>query len=185
MSLDALSNEISMQAEAEAKQIIDNAKAEAKKIKDQAKSQAASAAADVEARASKDSKQISIEVVAAARQANQKRALVARREELDMTWESVKERVSSPDLEGRNEIIQSLVKEASSSGADMVMRPVKIDRKALSSSDFTLGEDIEGLGGFVLESKDGSVVLDYRFDSLLEDAWKTNLGPVNKALFGE
>ena len=122
MSLDALSNEISMQAEAEAKQIIDNAKAEAKKIKDQAKSQAASAAADVEARASKDSKQISIEVVAAARQANQKRALVARREELDMTWESVKERVSSPDLEGRNEIIQSLVKEASSSGADMVMR---------------------------------------------------------------
>ena len=99
MSLDALSNEISMQAEAEAKQIIDNAKAEAKKIKDQAKSQAASAAADVEARASKDSKQISIEVVAAARQANQKRALVARREELDMTWESVKERVSSPGLE--------------------------------------------------------------------------------------
>ena len=125
MSLDALSNEISMQAEAEAKQIIDNAKAEAKKIKDLAKSEAASAAADVEARASKDSKQISIEVVAAARQANQKRALVARREELDMTWESVKDRVSSPDLEGRNEIIQSLVKEASSSGSDMVMRPVK------------------------------------------------------------
>ena len=121
MSLDALSNEISMQAEAEAKQIIDNAKAEAKKIKDLAKSEAASAAADVEARASKDSKQISIEVVAAARQANQKRALVARREELDMTWESVKDRVSSPDLEGRNEIIQSLVKEASSSGSDMVM----------------------------------------------------------------
>lgn len=185
MSLDALSNEISMQAEAEAKQIIDNAKAEAKKIKDQAKSQAASAAADVEARASKDSKQISIEVVAAARQANQKRALVARREELDMTWESVKERVSSPDLEGRNEIIKSLVEEASSSGADMVMRPVNIDRKVLSSSNFTLGDDIEGLGGFVLESKDGSVVLDYRFDSLLEDAWKANLGPVNKALFGE
>ena len=184
MSLDALSNEISMQAEAEAKQIIDNAKAEAKKIKDQAKSQAASAAADVEARASKDSKQISIEVVAAARQANQKRALVARREELDMTWESVKDRVSSPDLEGRNEIIQSLVKEASSSGSDMVMRPVKIDRKALSSSEFTLGDDIEGLGGFVLESKDGSVVLDYRFDSLLEDAWKANLWPVNKAIFG-
>ena len=46
-------------------------------------------------------------------------------------------------------------------------------------------QDIDGLGGFVLESKDGSVVLDYRFDSLLEDAWKANLGPVNKALFGE
>ena len=126
-----------------------------------------------------------IEVVAAARQANQKRALVARREELDLTWESVKQRVASPELEGRKEILMGLVKEASSSNSDMIMRPVSIDRKSLSSSNFSLGEDIDGLGGFVLESKDGSVVLDYRFDSLLEDAWKANLGPVNKALFGE
>ena len=185
MSLDALSKEISMQAEAEAKQIIDDAKAEANRIQEEAKSRAALAAADVEARASKDSKQISIEVVAAARQANQKRALVARREELDLTWDSVKERVSSPDLEGRDQILKSLVEEASSSGSNMVMRPVNVDRKALSSSGFSLGDDIAGLGGFVLESKDGSVVLDYRFDSLLEDAWKANLGPVNRALFGE
>jgi vacuolar-type H+-ATPase subunit E/Vma4 len=48
-----------------------------------------------------------------------------------------------------------------------------------------LGDDIEGLGGFVLESKDGSMVLDYRFDSRLEDAWKASLGAVNIALFGE
>jgi len=185
MSLDALSKEISMQAEAEAKQIIDDAKAEANRIQEEAKSRAALAAADVEARASKDSKQISIEVVAAARQANQKRALVARREELDLTWDSVKERVSSPDLEGRDQILKSLVEEASSSGSNMVMRPVNVDRKALSSSGFSLGDDIAGLGGFVLESKDGSVVLDYRFDSLLEDAWKANLGPVNRELFGE
>ncbi len=185
MSLEALSKEISMQAEAEAKSIIDNAKAEAERIQNDAMSQAANAAADVVARASKDSKQISIEVVAAARQANQKRALVARREELDLTWESVKQRVSSPDLEGRNKILQGLVKGASASNSDMIMRPVSIDRKSLSSSDFSMGDDIDGLGGFVLESKDGSVVLDYRFDSLLEDAWKANLGPVNKALFGE
>ena len=185
MSLEALSKEISMQAEAEAKSIIDNAKAEAERIQNDAMSQAANAAADVVARASKDSKQISIEVVAAARQANQKKALVARREELDLTWESVKQRVSSPDLEGRNKILQGLVKEASASNSDMIMRPVSIDRKSLSSSDFSMGDDIDGLGGFVLESKDGSVVLDYRFDSLLEDAWKANLGPVNKALFGE
>ena len=185
MSVEGLEKEISMQAVIEAEQIIDNAKAEAKRIQEEAKSRAALAAADVEARASKDSKQISIEVVAAARQANQKRALVARREELDLTWDSVKERVSSPDLEGRDQILKSLVEEASSSGSNMVMRPVNVDRKALSSSGFSLGDDIAGLGGFVLESKDGSVVLDYRFDSLLEDAWKANLGPVNRELFGE
>ena len=82
-------------------------------------------------------------------------------------------------------MLQSLIKEASSSNQDMLLRPVNIDRKSLSSSDFPMGDDIDGLGGFVLESKDGSVVLDYRFDSLLEQAWKANLGSVNKALFGE
>jgi len=185
MSIDALSKEISTQAEAEAKAIIDAAKAEAKRIQDDANSQASMAAADVEARASKDSEQISIEVVAAARQANQKRALVARREELDLTWDSVRETVASPNLEGREELLQSLIKEARSSNQDMLLRPVNIDRKSLSSSDFPMGDDIDGLGGFVLESKDGSVVLDYRFDSLLEQAWKANLGSVNKVLFGE
>ena len=65
------------------------------------------------------------------------------------------------------------------------MRPVEIDRKYLSTSNFEMGKDIPGLGGFVLESKDGSVVLDYRFDSLLEDAWKSCMASVNKVLFGE
>ena len=36
-----------------------------------------------------------------------------------------------------------LVKEASSSNSDMIMRPVSIDRKSLSSSNFSLGEDID------------------------------------------
>jgi vacuolar-type H+-ATPase subunit E/Vma4 len=48
-----------------------------------------------------------------------------------------------------------------------------------------MGDDIDGLGGFVLESKDGSMVLDYRFDSRLEAAWRASLGTVNASLFGE
>jgi len=66
-----------------------------------------------------------------------------------------------------------------------VMRPVSTDRRALSKSGFTMGDDIEGLGGFVLESKDGTTVLDYRFDFRLEQAWKNSLGQVNSILFGE
>jgi vacuolar-type H+-ATPase subunit E/Vma4 len=66
----------------------------------------------------------------------------------------------------------------------MLLRPVSTDRKALEKGNFSLGDDVEGLGGFVLESKDGSIVLDYRFDSRLEEAWNANLGTVNKTLFG-
>jgi len=64
------------------------------------------------------------------------------------------------------------------------VHPVSIDRKALTGQGFDLGDDVDGLGGFTLESTDGSIVLDFRFDSRLEDAWKSNLGSVNEAMFG-
>ena len=106
-----------------------------------------------------------------------------KRQELDETWNSIRKSVSSPDLDGRSNILQSLLSEAKKSGKGMLLRPVAIDRKELEKENFDIGEDIEGLGGFVLESKDGSVVLDYRFDSRLEKSWQENLGLVNSTLF--
>ena len=50
----------------------------------------------------------------------------------------------------------------------------------------TVGQkDVEGIGGFVLESKDGSVVIDYRFEDRLRTAWENSLGEVSTILFGE
>ena len=94
-------------------------------------------------------------------------------------------KVRSPKLAGRKKILDSLIKEASDTKADVVMRPVKTDRDALSKSGFKMGEDIDGLGGFVLESKDGSTMLDFRFDMMLEEAWKNTLGEINGILFNE
>jgi V/A-type H+-transporting ATPase subunit E len=138
----------------------------------------------MKARAERESAQLSVEVVASAKQANQKHLLIARREELDETWNSIRVSVASPDLKGRSDVLSALLAEASKSGEGMLLRPVSTDRKALEKGNFSLGDDVEGLGGFVLESKDGSIVLDYRFDSRLEEAWNANLGTVNKTLFG-
>ena len=177
MTLDALANEIAAQAKAEAEAIIATAKQQAKQIEDEATAEASSLSSNAKARAKRESAQLSVEVVASAKQANQKHLLIAKREELDETWESIRASVSASDLDG-------LLAEASKSGTDMILRPVSTDRKALDNGSFTLGDDVDGLGGFVLESKDGSIVLDYRFDSRLEEAWKSNLGTVNKTLFG-
>ena len=185
MTLDALAAEIASQAEAEARSIVEAAKEEAGRIEEEARSEASEASSMAARKAERESEQLSVEVVASSRQANQKRALIARREELDATWESVKEEVSSPKMKGRKQILDSLVKEARGSKSGMVMRPVSTDRSTLSKSGFTMGEDIEGLGGFVLESKDGTTLLDYRFDFRLEQAWKGSLGQVNSILFGE
>jgi vacuolar-type H+-ATPase subunit E/Vma4 len=70
-------------------------------------------------------------------------------------------------------------------GDDYSVRPVEIDRKALSelAGKRKVGDAIDGLGGFVLESPDGSVSYDMRFDTLLESSWNDQLAEINSILF--
>ena len=59
------------------------------------------------------------------------------------------------------------------------------DRKAVSdlASGKTVGDDADGLGGFILDAEDGSVSYDFRFDALLDRAWDNSLPAVTAALF--
>lgn len=77
MTLDALANEIAAKASAEGKAITDAARAQAKEIAAEAKATAESTRGNMVARAERESSQLSVEVVASARQANQKRELIA------------------------------------------------------------------------------------------------------------
>ena len=69
-------------------------------------------------------------------------------------------------------------------GDDYSVRPVEVDRKALSelSGKRKVGDAIDGLGGFVLRI-DGSVSYDMRFDTLLETSWSAHLAEINSILF--
>ena len=194
MSLDKLASEIESMAKAEAKVVSKEAKAEAKRIGDEAKDSVAEYRDAAITQAEKMSDRIAVESIAAARQRNQKRLLVARRAELDATWSEVMSQVGKADLKGRENILESLMEMATAeSGDDMILRPIAVDRKILTDfsetsgeyHDFQIGEDIDGLGGFVLESPDGSVLMDYRFEGRLRDAWEASLGEINNKLFGE
>ena len=68
----------------------------------------------------------------------------------------------------------------------MIMRPTTIDRSALedAAKDYKMGDDVDGLGGFMLESEDGRLSFDLRFDTLLEEAWTQQRAAVNETLFG-
>ena len=194
MSLDKLASEIESMAKAEAKVVLKEAKAEAKRIGDEAKDSVAEYRDAAINQAEKMSDRIAVESIAAARQRNQKRLLVARRAELDATWSEVMSQVGKADLKGRVDILESLIEMATAeSGDDMILRPVAVDREILTDfsetfgeyHDFQIGGDIDGLGGFVLESPDGSVLMDYRFEGRLRDAWEASLGEINNKLFGE
>ena len=126
-------------------------------------------------------------MIAAARQNNQKQLLIAKRKELDQTWQSVLELVGSAGMKGRSTLLKSLMADAAKkSTGDALLRPVAMDRRAIEvDGRFKVGGDIDGLGGFVLEFDEGAVSLDYRFESRLKAAWDANLAAVNGALFAE
>ena len=186
MSLENLAEKIASAAKSEADEVIKAANEQASEIINSAKSEASIMENNSTEKVNKEVSQLAVEVVASAKQANQKRVLIAKRDELDSTWKSVQELVGSGKLSGRKTLLESIVKDADNSeNKGMILRPVAIDRGVLSKSgsSFKLGDDIEGLGGFILESKDGSISLDYRFDSRLDSCWNDNIKNVSEILF--
>ena len=100
-------------------------------------------------KANKEADQIAKEMVASARQANQKEILVARRAELEATLASARAQLGDASLAGRASLLKSLVKKAGGlSEGKMIMRPTTIDRSALedAAKDYKMGDDVDGLG---------------------------------------
>jgi vacuolar-type H+-ATPase subunit E/Vma4 len=192
MTLEALAKDIGAAATAEAQSLLDDASTDVDGIM-------AAATATVEeyreaqvAKATREAGQVENETVSSARQANQKAILIARREELDATRSTLRTEIEKAGLAGRKGLLSALVKEAaqvakSAGSSKMVLRPTAIDRTVLEKAGggFTIGDDVAGIGGFMLESEDGSVSLDYTFEARLESSWKSSLSEVNTILFGE
>ena len=112
MTLEQLAKDISASAEAEAKATIKAAEEEAKTILAEAKARAGSIEGDASGKANKEADQIAREMVASARQANQKDILVARRAELDATLATACSKLGDASLAGRASLLKSLVKKA-------------------------------------------------------------------------
>lgn len=187
MTLETLAKDIAASAEKEANSLIKKAKKEAKNLLAETETKVSEMQNEAQQRAEKEAGQLARELIASARQSNQKDILVARRKVLDATHDAVRNTIADPGMKGRAKLLSSLLKESEklAKGAFFI-RPVEIDRAAISKSsgDRKLGESVEGLGGFILEAEDGSVSFDMRFDNLLKQAWTEQLSAVNETLLG-
>jgi len=187
MTLETLANDIAATAEKDAKALIAQAKAEAKQLLADAEAKASALRDEAQQRAEKEATQIARETVASARQSNQKDILIARRKALDATFDAARQHIADPGMKGRAALLKSLLAESKKMAkGKFVIRPVEVDRAAISkeAGDRTVGESVDGLGGFILEAEDGSVSFDMRFDNMLDRAWSGQLSAINDTLFG-
>ena len=104
---------------------------------------------------------------------------------LDETLAATRAELGSAKMKGRASLLKSLMAKADDLGKDFNVRPVEMDRKALTelAGKRGMGDAIDGIGGFVLEAIDGSVSYDMRFDTLLDNSWKDQLSSTTKILF--
>ena len=115
MSLEKLAEKINSAAKSEADEIINSANEQASEIINSAQNEAKEMEDNATEKVNKEIAQLAVEVVASAKQTNQKRLLIAKREELDSTWKSVKDLVGSGKLSGRKALLESIVKDADNS----------------------------------------------------------------------
>ena len=186
MTLEQISEDVRKEAEAKASEIEAQAAAESKNIIDAAKKEAQEITAAAEQKAQRDSEQIAREVVASARQLNQKEILIAKRKAMDSTFDAAKTTMGDVKMSGRESLLKSLMAEAKKvGGKGFTIHPATIDKASISklAGDFEMGSEIDCLGGFVLTSKDGSISFDMKFDTLLDNAWNAQLSTINTILF--
>ena len=110
-----------------------------------------------------------------------------RKEQLDAALDGIRESLADPKMKGRKALLTRLIEEAkaiSSKGATLL--PVAVDKGTIQSiaSTVDIGDEVDGLGGFMLVSSDGTITYDFRFDSLLKSTWSAELVKVNEILFG-
>jgi len=163
---------IGTEAENEGEKQIHEAKTEAEKIK---KSHQALADAQIERMHKQELSSAHLEI---------KRAtLNAKKDILNSTMESTKEVISSMSSEKNANLLKVLLNKYGNEGTRVYSngRDAKLVQEM---TELTFMGEIDCIGGLIIENDDGTVRLDYTFDTILDAAFEQSLKQVSDILFG-
>jgi V/A-type H+-transporting ATPase subunit E len=115
---------------------------------------------------------------------SKKMLLAAQRQAMEELREQVLSELASYPSEKRKKLYAKLVARARKELGNCGVYSNKEDKALLQlPSSMSVEGEIECVGGLVFESKDKSVRLDYRFESLLDDVWNRNMQEIFARLF--
>lgn len=111
--------------------------------------------------------------------------LAAERQVMEGLKEQVLDDLSNYAPEKRKKIYAKLVDSAKKEFGECVVYANKADSLILKlPASMTFKGVIDCRGGLVFESKDETVRLDYRFESMLDDVWNAKMREIYGKLFG-
>jgi len=181
MGLEVVVNEILARASEEEQRILREAESERQKILDAAEGEAD----EVRARSLQDTRAkieaLQREQRSAAEFEVRRRLLQAQRELTEDLRKRVLAALADLSKTEREKIYSRLLKKAQKDLPKGRIHARKEDLPILTKN-YEKGRELDAVGGFQVESEDGTILLDYRFESLLDGAWKDILAETRKLI---
>jgi len=186
MGLERIVERIVAESQAEEKRIISEAEAERKRMLEEAEKKRDEILAKYRQLIEENTAQVEQREAARTEVEVKKRLLQARKEILDETQKAVLEHFRSIPNDIRRRYYSAMLKQAVRELHSGVIRCRKGEEHLFSGiPNFSVGENIDCIGGFLAESRDGSVILDMRFDDIIREIWERNAEEISSTIFQE
>ena len=183
MGLEAIIEEIKAKGRAEADTISGETSQEVSKIIADAQASAAKINAVKQEAVRKEIDRMRQQELSSANLEIKKLMLNARKDILDEVYESAKDSISKLPAEKNKMILKSII-EKNESGNSKIFSKGKDKATVKKITKLEFAGEIDCIGGVVIENKDGTEVLDFRYDMILKNVNEQSLKQVSDILFG-
>jgi V/A-type H+-transporting ATPase subunit E len=185
MSLNKVVEDILRRGEERKREIIREGEKERDELLKQAETKVAEESLKAKKRNAAFIAQMEQQELSSAELESKKAMLAAQRASMEELKQQVLEELGRYPADRRKKLYSRLVSKARKELGECAVYSNKVDRSLLQlPSGMSAGAPIECLGGLVFESKDRSVRLDFRFESMVEDVWNKNMREIFAKLFG-
>jgi vacuolar-type H+-ATPase subunit E/Vma4 len=182
MGLEVVLNQIVSAGQKEESDILEQAQFERERVLQEARAKAAEVRSKGQRQTEARLEALRRELLSAAEFEARRRILVAKRELSEDFHKRVLAALGKLAPARNQAILTKLLTQAQQEVRQGTVHARKADLATVAKGGYKAGRELEGAGGFQVESQDGSIGLDMRYESLLENVWKQILGE-NQALF--
>ncbi len=182
MGLDAIVEEIKAKGRAEADRISQETDKEVSRILVDAQSQTARIKATRQDAAKKDIERLRLQEMSSANLEVKRAMLNARKELLDEVNEKAKEEISKLPADKNLKLLKSII-EKNEANNSRISSSKKDEPAVRKLTKLTYSGDINCIGGVIIENKDGTEYLDFRYETILKKVSERSLKQVSDILF--
>jgi V/A-type H+/Na+-transporting ATPase subunit E len=183
MGLDKVVKDISEKTESDCRAVAAKASTEAAGIKTAAEAEARQINAAEMAKAEQTVSRMRQRELSSAKLDIKKSRLNAEKDVLEEVHASFISQLSALPGDKKADIIQKLITLAKKDIPTGKIFTNAADADLVKGSGYAYGGNIKCIGGILVTSEDGSINLDYTFDSILEDVWTSSMKHISDILF--